>query len=253
GALRRATHRGRAHARGHPRVVPRRPGHALRRRHPSLQERADELGVHRRAVARAGVARRVRDDDAALRDGVVRPRAVEHRRARRRRRARAADPRHGAAEGGGVKRTLLFLAAAAAYFVVVLLWVGGDTRASREAFDDFSVANTGTKGLSLASKYLARSGRRVDALTLALNDRNVEPGAVVFRIGPQSEKRRRVDLEEERDHKKKPKKKPRTRYVTPLLNDEEEAWVRGGGRLVIAAAEHYGSLNVADAPTKLAR
>jgi len=152
-----------------------------------------------------------------------------------------------------VKRTLLFLAAVAAYFVVVLLWVGGDKRVSKEAFDDFSVANTATKGLSLASKYLARSGRRVDALTLALNDRNVEPGAVVFRVGPQSEERRRVDLEEERNQKKKPKKKPRTRYVTPLLNDEEEAWVRGGGRLVIAAAEHYGSLSVVNAPAKLAR
>ena len=152
-----------------------------------------------------------------------------------------------------MKRTLLFLAAVAAYFVVVLLWVGGDKRVSKEAFDDFSVANTGTTGLSLASKYLARSGRRVDALTLALNDRNVEPGAVVFRIGPQSEERRRVDLEEERGQKKKPKKKPRTRYVTPLLNDEEEAWVRGGGRLVIAAAEHYGSLRVVDAPAKLAK
>src|SRR5439155_2665969 len=58
---------------------------------------------------------------------------------------------------------------------------------------------------------------------------------------------------EQRGQKKKPKKKPRTRYVTPLLNDEEEAWVRGGGRLVIAAAEHYGSLSVVDAPAKLAK
>lgn len=152
-----------------------------------------------------------------------------------------------------MKRTLLFLAAIAAYFVVVLLWVGGDKRVSKEAFDDFSVANTGTKGLSLASKYLARSGRRVDALTLSLNDRNVERGAVVFRIGPPSEERHRVDVEEMKEEKKKTKKKPRTRYVTPLLNDEEEAWVRGGGRLIIASAEHYGSLRVAGAPAKLAK
>jgi hypothetical protein len=151
-----------------------------------------------------------------------------------------------------VKRTLLFLAAVAAYFAAVLLWVGGDKRVTKEAFDDFSVANTAEKGLSLASKYLAGSGRRVDALTLALNDRNVERGAAVFRIGPPSEVHR-VDLEEQRDEKKKAKKKPRTRYVTPLLNDEEETWVRGGGRLIIASAENYGSLHVAGAPSKLAR
>ena len=76
---------------------------------------------------------------------------------------------------------------------------------------------------------------------------------MVFRVGPPSE-RRRVDVEEmKKEKKKEKKKKPRTRYVTPLLNDEEEAWVRGGGRLVIASAEHYGSLRVADAPAKLAR
>ena len=95
-----------------------------------------------------------------------------------------------------MKRALLFVAAIAAYFVAVLLWVGGDKRVTKEAFDDFSVASTGTKGLSLASKYLARSGRRVDALTLALNDRNVDPRAVVFRIGPQSEQRPLPELKE---------------------------------------------------------
>jgi hypothetical protein len=144
----------------------------------------------------------------------------------------------------------LFVAAIAAYFLAVLLWVGGDRRVTKDAFDDFSVANTSDKGLSLASKYLARSGRRVDALTLALNERNVDRRAVVFRIAPPAEVRLRVDLEE---MKKSKKKQPRTHYVTPLLNDEEEAWVRGGGRLIVAAAEHFGSLNVTNAPTKLAK
>src|SRR5262249_30947193 len=155
-----------------------------RRRHPPLQEGADELGVHRRARPRRRLARRVRDDDAPLRDGVVRPRGVDRRGPRRRRRARAPDPRRRATEGRGVKRTVVFLVAVAAYFVAVLLWVGGDKRVAKHAFDKFSISNTGTKGLSLASKYLARSGHRVDALTLALNDRNVEPRAVVFRIDP---------------------------------------------------------------------
>lgn len=150
-----------------------------------------------------------------------------------------------------MKRSIFFLAAIAAYFAAVLLWVGGDRRVTKEAFDDFSVANTDVKGLSLASKYLARGGRRVDALTLALNDRNVDRRAVVFRIGPPAVERFRADLEEIKEEKKQ--KKPRTRYVTPLLNDEEEAWVRSGGRLVIASAGHFGSLDVGDAPTKLAK
>lgn len=153
-----------------------------------------------------------------------------------------------------MKRTLIFVAAVAAYFLAVVLWVGGDRRVRKHAFGDYSAASAAPTGVSLASKYLARSGRRVDALTLALNERNVEPGAVVFRIGPPSEART-PDLEELRNEMKETKKKPkpRTHYVTPLLNDEEEAWVRGGGRLIVAADEHYGSLSVADAPEKLAR
>jgi len=154
-----------------------------------------------------------------------------------------------------VKRVLFFAIPIAIYFAVVLIWVGADKRVSKHAFDEFSAASTGPQGVSLASKYLARSGRRVDALTLALNDRNVEPRAVVFRLGPQGQERRREPLEEVQEKKTKTKKKPlpRTHYVTPLLNDEEEAWVRGGGRLVVGAEQYYGSLTVADAPKKVAR
>ncbi len=150
-----------------------------------------------------------------------------------------------------MKRAVVFLVAVAAYFAAVLLWVGGDRRVAKHAFDEYSISNTGAKGLSLASKYLARSGRRAGALTLALNDRNVEPGAVVFRVEPPPA----FPLEEMMTKKKKKpeKPKPRTHFVTPLLNDEEEAWVRGGGRLVVASHAHYGSLDVADAPAKLAK
>ena len=63
-----------------------------------------------------------------------------------------------------MKRTLLFLAAVAAYFVVVLLWVGGDKRVSKEAFDDFSVANTGTnlRPLCTAKVSPSMSGMMVE-------------------------------------------------------------------------------------------
>lgn len=150
-----------------------------------------------------------------------------------------------------MKRTLMFVVPVALYFAVSLLWIGGDRRIARHAYDEFSASNTGPKGVSLASRYLARSGRGVGTLTLALNGRNVAPGAVVFRLQPSPFARFRVDNEELEDEKKG-KKKVKTHYVTPLLNDEEEAWVRAGGRLVIGAGARYGSLDVADAPAKVA-
>jgi hypothetical protein len=155
-----------------------------------------------------------------------------------------------------VKRALMFAVPVVLYFAVALLWIGGDRRIAKHAFDEFSASNTGPKGTSLASKYLARSGRRVDALTLALNDRNVAPRAVVFRLGSQAIERFRAELEEldeEKLDKKGKKPKPRRHYVTPLLNDEEEAWVRAGGRLVVATEARYGSLDVGDAPAKGAK
>ncbi|HKS22538.1 MAG TPA: hypothetical protein VJZ76_07060 [Thermoanaerobaculia bacterium] len=153
-----------------------------------------------------------------------------------------------------MKRTLFFLAAIAAYFVAVLLWVGGDRRVAKHAYDDFSISNSSEKGLSLASKYLARSGRRVGPLTLAVNDRNVERRAVVFRVGAPAFAYRLEEFEEEKSKKKKDKKpEPRTHYVKPLLTDEEDAWVRAGGRLVIATDERYGSLDVNRASNKAAK
>lgn len=153
-----------------------------------------------------------------------------------------------------MKRTLFFLAAIAAYFVAVLLWVGGDKRVAKHAYDDFSISNSGETGLSLASKYLARSGRRVGPLTLALNDRNVERRAVVFRLGAPSAAFAREEFDEKRKKRKKGEKpEPRTHYVTPLLSDEEDAWVRAGGRLVIASEKRFQSLDVGDATNKAAK
>lgn len=152
-----------------------------------------------------------------------------------------------------MKRALMFSVPVALYFAVALLWIGGDRRVAKHAFDEFSASNTGPKGASLASKYLARSGRRVDALTLALNGRNVAPGAVVFRLGPQAIERFRAELDDLDEEKKGKKPKPRRHYVTPLLSDEEEAWVREGGRLVLASEARYGSLDVDDVQAKAAK
>lgn len=158
-----------------------------------------------------------------------------------------------------MKRSLVVVAAIAVYLAAVLVWVGSDKRVSKHAFDEFSIANTGDKGTSLAAKYLAHTGHRVDTLALALNERNADPHAAVFRLGAAPVRFSRDDLEEESagDRRKrkggKPKPRVRTHYVTPLLSDEEDSWVRHGGRLIVGASGAFGSLDTGVAPEKLAK
>jgi hypothetical protein len=153
-----------------------------------------------------------------------------------------------------VRRTLPVVLAIAAYFAGVLLWLAHDRRISRHAFDDFSTLNTNDGGLSLAAAYLKRSGHDVRTLTEPINERSVKRDAVVFRVGGvRVFDFTRIDEEEEQKPEKKKKPKPKTHYVTPLLTETEETFVRGGGRLVIAVDSNESSLSVATAPEKLAR
>lgn len=143
--------------------------------------------------------------------------------------------------------------ALALYFVGVAVQVRYDRRSLRDVFHMGSSFNTGDNGLSLASEYLktraARAGQNPDQAVAALH-RRVEPGSlpargVVFRFRP--------DLmpflpaeeggEEEEDSKDtKDTKDGEAERALPLLSDPEEAWVRGGGRLVLALSESYGPL-----------
>ena len=166
--------------------------------------------------------------------------------------------------------------AAALYVVGVLIWVRYDRRSAQEAFSPGSVFNTGEEGLSLAFAYLReRSGadtlhRRIDPADLPANGvvLRVQPliGPILLEEeeeeeekdkdekdekdkdeeGPGEKLQRRMREEEERREKeeKERRKKAGEKEELPavrLLSPDEEAWVRAGGRLVLAFEDSYGS------------
>lgn len=143
-----------------------------------------------------------------------------------------------------MRRALPILLAAGAFIALAVLWIVTDRRASQRIYDDYSSANTSAKGLSLASGYLAKK-HKVAMLTSPLTRAHVESNAIVFRVvGEQEISFDPEDLEEGKFGPPRPKREP-------LLNDAEEAFVRGGGRLVIAARR--GVLTTADGGEKIAR
>jgi len=159
--------------------------------------------------------------------------------------------------------------ALAVYLVAVTVWVGYDRRSVRETFPAGSVYATGDEGLSLASAYLRLRGARVTALRRRTDSEGLPRNGVVFRVLPtvvpylpQDEEEdtdgdtdgadKKKDTDKKTDEKKneKKKKEPVTEETPPpppppLLTAGEDAWVRGGGRLVLALARPYGPLDVA--------
>lgn len=159
--------------------------------------------------------------------------------------------------------------ALALYVLGVAVQVRYDRRSLRDVFHMGSTFSTNDNGLSLAYEYLrvraARAGQDPDQAVAALH-RRVEPGslparAVVFRFRPdlkpfllseeeggEEEKKDDKDSKDGKDTKdgeKDEDEKDQDGAVErglPLLSDPEEAWVRGGGRLVLALAESYGPL-----------
>ena len=148
-----------------------------------------------------------------------------------------------------MKRVLPLIAVGAAYVIALLIWIGSDRRIARQTFDTFSAANTGDAGLSLAMKYLARSGGgNVNMLTTP-PDATLPPHAIVIRAiegrtaWSIEEFFRRQDDDED-EEATKPQKKPakkKVRHVEALLTNDEEAFIRTGGRFVIAVGGRYDS------------
>jgi hypothetical protein len=101
-----------------------------------------------------------------------------------------------------------------AFALFGILWIVSDRRASERVYDRYSTANTSDDGLSLAYGYLAKQ-RKVGTLTKTFGRQPLERNATVFRL---------VDGLD--------------RSPTPrLLNDAEEAFVRSGGRIVLAVTD----------------
>ncbi len=135
-----------------------------------------------------------------------------------------------------MRRVLPLVLAIAAFFILGIAWIITDRRASERVFDDYSSQNTGKDGLSQAAAYLARRGKS-RMLTRQVQHAGVEANAVVFRIT--HELPLYFDPEDLEDEKKFGPPRPKE---LPLLTDAEDAFVRGGGRMVIAA--HIGALQV---------
>ena len=173
----------------------------------------------------------------------------------------------------------LAVLAAVLYVAGVLVWVRYDRRSAQEAFSPGSVFNTGDEGLSLAFAYLReRSG--ADTLHRRIESADLPANGVVLRVqpllgpilldeeeeeeekddkdskdnkeetdeneGPAEQLRRRMREEEERKEKeeRERRKKAGEKEELPavrLLSPGEEAWVRDGGRLVLAFEGFYGS------------
>jgi len=137
-----------------------------------------------------------------------------------------------------MKRALPLIAVGVAYVAATLIWIGSDPRIAQKTFPTFSSANTSEEGLSLAMKYLQRSGKwNVNMLTTP-PDGTLPADSVIFRaLEPQED----FDLEEflRSDKEEKKKKIEHQRHAEPLLSDDEEAYVRHGGRFVIAISGRY--------------
>lgn len=176
----------------------------------------------------------------------------------------------------------LAAAALAVYLTAVMVWVGYDRRSARETFPPGSIYATGDEGLSLAYSYLRLRGSRVAALRHRTETEELPRNGVVLRVlptvvpflpeveegdgddtdGDTDGKDKKKDTDKDTDAKKNEKKKkpaapgktkkPGTKPheetppppPPPLLTAGEEAWVRGGGRLVLALDSSYGPLEV---------
>jgi hypothetical protein len=133
--------------------------------------------------------------------------------------------------------------AVAAFGALAVLWIASDRRASQRIYDDYSTANTSGKGLSLASGYLTKK-HTVSMLTRPLARARLENNAIVFRVADEAPFF--FDPEDLEEGQFGP---PRPR-IQPLLNDAEEAFVRGGGRLILAAGA--GALDTTPADVTVA-
>jgi hypothetical protein len=144
-----------------------------------------------------------------------------------------------------MKRATPLVLALVLFFAVSVLWIVSDRRAAERIYDRYSSASTAEEGLSLAAGYLGRN-RKVAMLTRPIGRERLESNAVVFRVTNEVP----VFFDPEMlDNKQFGPPKPKR---NPLLNDAEEAFVRRGGRMIIASPEAVPGLRpVKDEPRKV--
>lgn len=139
---------------------------------------------------------------------------------------------------------------AAAFVGVSLLWLSRDARLPREAFVDYSVYNTSNSGLSLAHNYLAAS-RKVQPLARPVERSFLPADAVLFRIRPFLTMPSWLKEQEGAVHLKPGNAWDPQKVSHYPFSAEEDNWVRGGGRLVLAIDRAYSSITTRDPGPKL--
>jgi hypothetical protein len=140
-----------------------------------------------------------------------------------------------------VKRVVPLVLVLLLFAALGVLWIATDRRAPERMYEDYSSARIAPKGLSLAFGYLART-RKTSMLTRSVSRAQLETDAVIFRVADTLPSF--FDLEE-LDERQIGPPKPKQR---PLLSEAEEAFVRRGGRMIIAASD--GLLETAPAESK---
>jgi hypothetical protein len=140
-----------------------------------------------------------------------------------------------------MRRALPLLLAIAAFIIAALLWIGS-SRVGSHAFAEGSALNTSPGGTSLAYAYLGRHGV-VKMLTTPMRGGVVPRDSVVFRVDTYGAS---ADEEEEERGDKK------TKAVPFFLAANDEEFVRGGGRLILAGHYFGGSIEMRDDAGKAA-
>lgn len=124
-----------------------------------------------------------------------------------------------------------------------VLSAGG--RRSDAGFERGSVFNETPAGASTALRYMrARRAGGAGILSRRFAAQALPSDAVLFRLRP-----RRTSFAASVEEKTSRPPRPRPR---PLLTPAEEAWLRGGGRLVLALDEDYGPLQLPPARSRAA-
>jgi hypothetical protein len=150
------------------------------------------------------------------------------------------------------------LAAFLVFLGVALAWLWQDPALRRKAYPMGSSLSTGPDGASLARAYLEKRGASVTTLTRPLAGAALPKEAVLFRIDPQMDRDRRLSFERETAPDQAdggaPDQADGGALGAPdggasaedeevdaapdpgamLLTDAEDAFVRAGGRLVLA-------------------
>lgn len=146
--------------------------------------------------------------------------------------------------------------AGAVFVVASLAWISRDSRIRHEAFRDYSIYNSSAKGLSLAARYLESTGRNVQPLARPVERAFLPANGVLLRIRPEVTADPSLEAARKMTGAPIPAPEPQTRDSARYpFTPEEDEWVRGGGRLVVAVDRPFGSIDVqpasASAPRKV--